>query len=315
MSAADSNNNKELPSADICANCGKCEEGSNSLKACTACKMVKYCNRECQIAHRPQHKRECKKRAAELHDENLFKQPPPEHGDCPICFIRIPALFSGWGYQECCGKIICSGCIHAPVYDNQGNLLDNDKQNECPFCRAIRPTSNEELMQRIKKRVKAGDAEAICIMARYYRDGTYGLPQDMDKALELWHRAADAGIAKAYGNIGNSYHLGIGVEVDKEKAKHYYELAAMGGNVDARSNLGALEAHKGNGDSALRHGMIAVKGGDSGPLVPIRNMFECGDATKEDYTKALQLYQTYLGEIKSPQRDKAAAFSDQFKYY
>ena len=36
----------------VCANCGK--EDSN-LKACTACKLVKYCNRECQIAHRPQH--------------------------------------------------------------------------------------------------------------------------------------------------------------------------------------------------------------------------------------------------------------------
>ena len=66
----------------VCANCGKGEEESDKLKACTACKMVKYCNRECQIAHRPQHKKECKKKAKELHDEQLFKQPPPEE-DCP----------------------------------------------------------------------------------------------------------------------------------------------------------------------------------------------------------------------------------------
>ena len=39
------------------------------MKACTACNLVKYCNRECQIAHRPLHKRACKKRAAELHDK------------------------------------------------------------------------------------------------------------------------------------------------------------------------------------------------------------------------------------------------------
>ena len=37
----------------VCANCGKGKEESGKLKACTACKMVKYCNRECQIAHRP----------------------------------------------------------------------------------------------------------------------------------------------------------------------------------------------------------------------------------------------------------------------
>ena len=57
-----------------CANCGKGEESNGDLKACTACKLVKYCNRDCQIAHRPLHKKACKKRAAELHDEELFKE-------------------------------------------------------------------------------------------------------------------------------------------------------------------------------------------------------------------------------------------------
>ena len=74
MSSTSTDNKDDIDkvSADICANCGRGEENTNSLKACTACHMVKYCNRECQIAHRPQHKKECKKRAAELHDEKLF---------------------------------------------------------------------------------------------------------------------------------------------------------------------------------------------------------------------------------------------------
>ena len=59
------------------------EEAGIDLKSCAACKLVKYCSRECQIAHRPQHKKECKMRAKELHDEKLFKQPPPEE-DCSI---------------------------------------------------------------------------------------------------------------------------------------------------------------------------------------------------------------------------------------
>ena len=69
-----------------CANCGKGEESAGDLKACTACNMVKYCNRDCQISHRPQHKKACKKRADELHDEEIFKQPPPNE-DCPICML------------------------------------------------------------------------------------------------------------------------------------------------------------------------------------------------------------------------------------
>ena len=64
----------ELSDASItCAACGK-EEGGDSLKACTACKLEKYCNRDCQIAHRPQHKKACKKRAAEILNEGT---PPP----------------------------------------------------------------------------------------------------------------------------------------------------------------------------------------------------------------------------------------------
>jgi len=67
-----------------------------NLKACTACKMVKYCNKDCQIAHRPQHKKEFRKRAAELiHEEKLFKQPPTMEEDCPICFVQMPTLNSG----------------------------------------------------------------------------------------------------------------------------------------------------------------------------------------------------------------------------
>ena len=58
-----------------CANCGKGEESSGELKLCTACRMVKYCSRDCQKANRRQHKKECKKRAAELHDEELFSKP------------------------------------------------------------------------------------------------------------------------------------------------------------------------------------------------------------------------------------------------
>ena len=298
----------------ICANCGKGEEESDKLKSCMACKMVKYCNRDCQIAHRPQHKKECKKRAAELHDENekLFKQPPPLHEDCPICFLRLPTLHSGYRYQSCCGKVICSGCIHAPIYDNQGNEVDNEK---CPFCRIPFHDSKEELLERLNKRMQTDDPIAIFNHGVSYRDGTCGFPQNNDKAFELWHRAAELGRSDAYANIGYAYDVGKGVEVDKKKAIHYYELAAIGGDTQARNNLGYWEVKAGNFDRALKHWIIAVGGGSSKSLKDIQTMYSNGDATKEDYTKALQIYQEYLGEIKSKQRDEAAAFDSRYRYY
>jgi len=305
-------NKTDIDMVSSCANCGKGEEESDKLKNCTACMMVKYCSRECQIAHRPQHKKECRKRAAELHDEKLFKQPPPKE-DCPICFMTTPLLESGWRYMTCCGKVICSGCCHAPIYDNQGNEVDNQK---CPFCRTPGPKSDEEIDKRTIKRVVMNDPIAIHDLGCNYRDGTYGYPQDHTKALELYHRAAELGNALAHTCIGYSYNDGLGVEVDMEKANYFYELAAMKGETSARYYLGNIEARAGNIERALKHHMIAIKSGEVDSLNEIKQEYSNGQATKGDYTKALQSYQEYLIEIKSIQRDKAAEFDkERYRYY
>ena len=299
----------------LCANCGKGEEAGSSLKACTACKLVKYCNRECQIAHRPQHKKECKKRAKELHDEKLFKQPPPKE-DCPICMIRLPILESGRMFMACCGKMICIGCIHAPVYDDLGNEV---VEKGCAFCRAPvsrSSTKDEELIRQFEKRTELNDFYAIYSMGCYYAQGENGLSQNDAKALELFHRAGDLGCADAHFNLGLIYNRGIlGVEMNKKKAIHYWELAAMEGHVTARNRLGETEGLTGNKDRALKHFMIAARDGNLRSLENIKTMYKNGYTTKEDYAKALRSYQAYLDEIKSEQRDKAAAFHDAYKYY
>jgi len=308
------NNNNSTISVSVCANCGKGEEESHKLKSCTACKLVKYCSRDCQIAHRSQHKKECRKRAAELHDEKLFKQPPPKD-DCPICFQQLPSLHTGSRYKTCCGKTICSGCSYAPVYDDQGNKVDEDKQNECAFCRVVAPKSIEEMMERERNRMEKDDPIAISDLGSYYRDGLHGFPRDYTKALELYHRAVELGYSKAYNGIGYAYQYGQGVEVDIKKASHYFELAAMRGDVTARHNLGVNEENAGNIERTLRHYMIAVRGGYSNSLKKIKELYSNGHATKDDYTKALRLYQAYLNEIKSDQRDKAAAAREDNRYY
>ena len=291
----------------VCANCGK--EDANNI--CNKCKQVRYCNAACKKVHRSKHKKQCERRAAELHDEKLFKQPPPNE-DCPICFLRIPRLKTGRRYQSCCGKVICSGCVYAPLYDDQGNEVDNQK---CPFCRTSFPTTDEGI-ERLKQRMEVNDPIAIYNTGNYYRDGRNGYRVDHAKALELWHHAGELGYAEAYCKIGYAYEKGEGVVVDKKKANHYYELAAMGGNLYARYNLGLEEERVGNMERALNHHMIAVRAGDSDSLKEIQEMYSEGDATKEDYMKALQSYQTYLGEIKSKQRDEAAAFdSEEYRYY
>ena len=232
--------------------------------------------------------------------------------DCPICFERMPSLGTGSGYNSCCGKVICRGCIHAPLYDNRGNKVDNKK---CAFCRTPHPKSIEELVERTKKRVEAGDPIAMYNVGNHYIEGLYGFPQDHAKALALWHRAGELGYSRAYTNIGHAYYNGEGVEVDKEKAKHYYELAAMAGDETARYCLGNNEFLVANMSRALEHHMISARSGLSESLDIIKQFYSDGHATKEVYAKALRFYQEYLSEIKSKQRDEAAAADEKYRYY
>jgi len=312
----------------VCANCGK--EGDDVNNVCNKCKQVKYCNAVCKKVHKKKHKKDCEeyqRRAAEkhneelrltaeheakLHDEKLFKQPPPPAEDCPICFIRLPTRKSGSRYMSCCGKEICCGCFYAPVFDDQGNEVTEEK---CPFCRRTPPASDEDNVERLKVRVEAGDPEAIYAVGVFYREGVSGIIQDYTKALEHWHRAAELGDAQSYCLIGISYYYGHGVEVDKKKAKHYYELAAIGGDTTARHNLGINEGEAGNVERALKHHLIAARAGENESLKEIQELYSKGDATKDDYMTALQSYQEYLGEIKSAQRDKAAAAREDYHYY
>ena len=245
-----------------------------------------------------------------ISDEDLFKQ-PPQKGECPICFLRMPSLKTGSRYQACCGKIICCGCVYASA------KMDGNVDQLCPFCRTLAPKTDEEAVKLSNKRAELDDAEAIYSLGFDYSRGDNGLPQDYEKALELWHQAAELDCTKAYYSIGNAYVFGRGVERNETKAMHYWELAAIGGNAEARYNIGSTEvqALAGNMDRALKHFMIAVGSGDHDSLKQIKQFYSKGYATKDDYANALRAYQAYLKEIKSDQRDKAAAFDDMYKYY
>ena len=255
----------------------------------------------------------CERRVAELHDEKLFRQPPSEE-DCPICFLRLPWLGSGFVYMSCCGKVICRGCVHG--FRSRAAKAGRSKEDDvCPFCRTPPIYVNEKFIKRYEKRMDLNDAMAIYCIGNFYVQGHYGLPQNTAKALELWHRAGTLGCVHAYYKIGYAYRNGEGVEVDEKKATYYFELAAMRGNPYARHSLGDYEGRARNYNRALKHWIIAVKGGNLRSLKAVKVLYKYGHATKDNYAEALRSYQEYIDEIKSDQRDEAAALNDEYKYY
>ena len=277
-----------------CANCGK--EGG-TLNTCNKCKMVKYCNAACKKKHRSKHKKACEKRVVDLHDEELFKEhPPPE--DCPICFLPLPLDIIGESkssFTSCCGKHICTGCIYA--------MNGRGKIDLCAFCRAPTPSSEEEIVKRVRKLMDANNAYGFLNFAGFYFRGIMGLPQDFAKANELYLRAGELGCAEGYFNLGNSYRNGNGVEVDKKKAKHYYELAAMNGNVLARHNLGCMEGEAGNITRAMKHFILSARAGDKESLDNVKEGYMDDIVTKDEYANALRAYQKIQDETKSDDRD------------
>eukprot|EP00986_Skeletonema_menzelii_P013568 scaffold8039_cov102-Skeletonema_menzelii.AAC.1 len=263
-----------------CASCGIAGVDDIKLKKCTACHLVKYCSVKCQRDHRPKHKKACKKRAAEIHDELLFKQPQSSHrGDCPICCLPLSIDPKKSTLMACCSKHICGGCNYA----NRKREHEGKLQHSCPFCRKAAPKTDEEINEQLTKRVEANDPVAMCFMGtERYEEGNY------NAAFEYWTKAAALGDVWAHYQLSCLYREGQGVGKDEKKALHHLTEAAIGGHHRARHNLGCLEREKGRVERAVKHFIIAAKLGHDQSLEYVKDLYKAGYVSKDDF--ALQLF-------------------------
>ena len=249
-----------------------------------------------QIAHRLHQTLFGNRGAADDDDEALFKDPPPCE-ECPICFLPLPDPNHTF-FKTCCGKRICCGCMYAMSAESRGR----GKVVLCACCRKPPSRSPEEEDERMKK----------CMDADNYTERDYehgdGVQQDFAKANELYLKAGELGCPEAYLNLGYSYRLGRGVEVDKKKGNHCFELAAMGGNDKARYNLGCLEGEAGNQNRARKHFMIAAKAGYKDSLDTVKKGYMMGYFTKDEFANTLRAYQKAHDAMKSDMRDKFGSF-------
>ena len=290
--------NKAEDTTNMCAFCGIAGIDNVKLKDCSACHLVKYCGVNCQKEHRPKHKKACKKRAAELRDELLFKQPERScYGDCPICCLPVPLDPSESIFTSCCSKSVCKGCSLA----NQDQEAERRLENMCAFCRTALPKTEEEINERLMKRIEANDPVALCRMGTdRYHEG------DCRAAFEYWARAAALGNAMANFQLSCLYGNGECVEKDEKKYLHHTEQAAIGGHPNARHNLGCVEEENGRMDRAGKHYIIAAKLGFDDSLNCVKDMYKDGHLRKEDFAAALRGHKAAVDATMSPQREEAA---------
>ncbi|EJK45952.1 hypothetical protein THAOC_35408, partial [Thalassiosira oceanica] len=240
---------------EICANCGKQGSDTVKLRKCTACRIVKYCGVDCQRAHRKQHKKACKQRAAELKDERLYSlgHERPEGDFCPLCTLPIPMPMGKYsGFNVCCMKKICDGCNFAA----QARGF-----HDCAFCRAPLPENDPDMLAMVRARVAKKDPAAINFLGYKYYHGELGLQKDLQNAVELLTDAAELGSIDALCNLGIAYDTRGGVENIKR--------AFMSGAAKKEQYAEALKGYHDAVEETKSHDRDEAKRSRSSPVVPV----------------------------------------------
>lgn len=100
-------------------------------------------------------------------------------------------------------------------------------------------------------------------------------PELYPEIFRLVKESAESGNADAQFKLGESYHSGLGTEVDFQQAKYWYEKAIAQGNPAAMNNLGVLYQR---GLGVEKNGKIStewyIKSGNLGYSQGLENMFQ-----------------------------------------
>ena len=279
-----------------CCACGIAGIDDIKLKDCDECDLVKYCSDECREDHKLEHEEACKKRAAELRDELLFKQPESSHrGDCPICSLPLPIDATKSRLHDCCNKVICSGC-----YANEKReFIEAGPEPTCPFCQESILMTDEQVDKRNMKRIEMNDPVAMYQLGiRQFSEENYST------AFEYFSKAAELGDVDAHYQLVFMYHYGHGI-LEKDTGKTFYHLeeAAIGGHPEARYDLGIAEWKNGNYARAVKHWIIAAAQGHDEAIQTLEECHEKGFFSKDNLASTLRAHKVAVDATKSPERE------------
>ena len=131
--------------------------------------------------------------------------------------------------------------------------------------------------------------------------------------VQYWSKAAEMGDMDAHYYLARLYLRGAGVEQDIKKFIHHSEEAAIGGHPQARCTLGAFEQECGRKERAVKHWIIAANLGDDRSMKELKQGYEEGLVSKDEYAATLRAYQTAVDATKSQKREVVEAKLDEAK--
>ena len=128
----------------------------------------------------------------------------------------------------------------------------------------------------------------------YKRAQTLMAAERYEEAIEMYHRAANQGLAVAQNDLGECYYNGNGVTTDYGEAAKWYRLAADQGYADAQSHLGDCY-YKGNGvtqdyDEAVKWYRLAAEQENASAQNMLGVCYYNGEGVPQDYEEAVRWF-------------------------
>jgi len=172
--------------------------------------------------------------------------------------------------------------------------MPDNLKNRCHHCHKPNPTTNEEIVKRVREWVDKGEAWAQRMMAQWYQNGMFSLKQSFVMAAMLYEKAVAQGDPNAMFNLAHLYRDGKGVAQSHKKAAELFTMAADQGHASAMNNLG-LMYQKGEGVAQSYHQafeLYTVAAGQEqvNAIFALGCLYRDGQGVAKSYQKAVELF-------------------------
>ena len=137
--------------------------------------------------------------------------------------------------------------------------------------------------------------------------------QDLAKAANYFHRAAEKGNVNAQVNLGNCYYFGEGVVQDKAQAVKWFQKAAEQGDADAQANLGNCY-YSGEGvaqdkEQAVKWLYKAAEQGNADAQVHLGTCYALGEGVTQNLNEAVSWFQKAAEQGDANAKDLLSKYS------
>ena len=144
---------------------------------------------------------------------------------------------------------------------------------------------NTQELESLIARADQSDVKAMIKLADYYRS-----IDQLDKAFKYVHKSTLYSSPEGERKLGYYYEKGIGCTKDLVKARQYYELAAMHGDVKAKYNIGLFYFN--NKQYPQAYNLVKDSANDNygKGLLLLAYFYEHAVGTEQNYPSARECY-------------------------